>query len=268
MVKLPDWARRNENYNPDSEGENFIARSLLKVLSILRELRLQSRTDKPKNFSATGSILFTILLIILCVASHEKIFLMCISATELILLCFLDGKIILKILRNSLLATIFSFVFVLPSIFFFDATLAIFIPSKTFLTVTALSLLTKFFSWHSITNALAFFKVPTIIIFILDTTLRQIFLLGEISRDLLTALKLRAVGKSSRREKIISGIIGTVFLKSGEMSEEMYWAMRCRCFTGEYFSSDAQKFLRGDLILFVVGIFFLGLFIITQGFLR
>ena len=265
MIKLPEWATQNENYTPKAERENFIARSLLNVLSILRELRFQSRIDKPKNFSPAGAVLFTIILIMLCAASHEKIFLLSIAAIELIFLCTLDGKIILRILKKSLLAALFSCVFVLPAIFFLNSALAIFLPIKTFLTVTALALLTNFFSWHSLTGTLAFFRLPAVIIFILDTTLRQIFLLGEISRDLLTALKIRSIGKSSQKEKQLSGIIGNVFLKSGEVSEEMYFAMRCRCFTGEYFTVGEKKFLRGDFILLFAAIFFVALFIIAKG---
>ena len=188
MLNLPEWAKKNEQYEPAGGRENFIARSLLRMISILREFRFQSRRNEIKIFSASISILFTIILLILCAASHEKFFLLCVFAFELILLCFLDGVTIRRVLKNSLLMTIFSVMFVLRSIFLSNSSLAIFLPAKTFLTGTALGILTNFFSWNKLTNALAFFKVPAIIIFILDTTLRHIFLLGEISQDMLTSL--------------------------------------------------------------------------------
>ena len=53
-------------------------------------------------------------------------------------------------------------------------------------------------SWHKLTAALRAFHVPSLIIFILDTTLRYIAILGQESAELLTALKLRSVGKKSR----------------------------------------------------------------------
>ena len=56
------------------------------------------------------------------------------------------------------------------------------IPCKTFLTVAALGMLTEFLPWNQLTAAMRVFHLPQVVIFIFDTTLRYIVLLGEIAR--------------------------------------------------------------------------------------
>lgn len=268
MKKLPTWALREENYNAEDDSDYFISRSLLRIMKILRSLRYQSRRKQIEKFSAAGAIFFTGILILLCVSSQTTNFLFCVLAVELIFLCLQDGRTIRVIIQNSFMAATVGAIFVLPSFFFGNTNLLIIMPLKIFLTTTVLGLLTNFFRWHQLTEALKKFRVPAVVIFILDTTLRYIFLLGEISQDLLTALKLRSVGKNHDKKKSASGILGMVFLKSKEMSEEMYLAMICRGFTGEYLSSSKKFFKIGDLIfLTLIGIY-AGLFLILEGVIK
>ena len=263
--KLPEWALRDENYSPNGERDYFISRSLLRIMQTLRALRYRSRGKQLENFSAAGAILFVGLIILLCVLSRTTIFLLSVAALELILLCLLDGATILRLLQNSGAAALFGAIFVLPAFFLGNKALLILLPGKIFLTATALGLLTTFFRWHDLTAALRNFRVPSVVIFILDTTLRYIVLLGEISQDLLTALKLRSVGKNPKKQKAITGILGVVFLKSREMSEEMYMAMVCRCFTGEY-AVSSKKFLRaGDAAFLILAAMLAGLFFVSEG---
>ena len=51
---------------------------------------------------------------------------------------------------------------------------------------------------------------------------------------MLYALKLRSVGRNRDKTGSLSGIAGTLFLKSRVMAEDTYAAMECRCFTGTY----------------------------------
>ena len=48
-------------------------------------------------------------------------------------------------------------------------------------------LLQENLAWHELTGALRTFRVPSLVIFILDTTLRYIVILGQEASDLLTA---------------------------------------------------------------------------------
>ncbi len=265
MIKLPEWVLHEENYKPSGDRDYFISRSLLRIMNILRALRYQSRRQRLEKISAAGALCFVLALIIFCAVARTINFLLSVLALELVILCLLEGKIIWRLIRNSLAMSLFSLIFVLPAFFMGHKALIILLPFKTFLTVTALGLLTTFFRWHDITRAMKLFRVPNVIIFILDTTLRYIVLLGEISRDMLTALKSRSVGRNQNKTLAMSGILGTVFIKSKEMSAEMYKAMICRGFTGEYFGASKNLLRTGDIIFALLIIFYGGIFYLTEG---
>ena len=265
---LPDWALNEEKYEPADDRDIFISRSILRVTGILFKIQSQSIKNYRKIFSAGASLIFTLLIIILCACSHKKEFLLIIFVAELVILCLLDGKEIVNILRKSLAASFFGGILILPAIFLYGATTVILLPAKTFLTVTAMQFVTEFFLWNQITSAMRLIHIPDLIIFILDTSIKYIFVLGRLAQDLLTSLKLRSVGKNLQKEKSVSGILGVTFLKSREMSLEMYQAMICRCYTGEYSMINSEKFCAADLILAFIGAIFTALFIIIEGVLN
>ena len=92
------------------------------------------------------------------------------------------------------------------------------------------------------------FRIPSLFIFTLDITLKYISVLGEICVDILTSVGLRSVGKNPDKAKSFSGILGITFLKSSEMAEEMYAAMCCRGFTGEYQSKQKYRVCPYDIV--------------------
>ena len=255
---LPEWALHEENYEPANDRDIFISRSILRLTGILFALKKNSVKKYSTKFSAAAAFAFTFFFIILCVSSHTKEFLLTAAALELVIFNFLGGAEILRILKKSLAAAFFGGILIL----------IILLPVKTFLTVTALQLVTEFFLWNQITAALKIFRLPDVVIFILDTTIKYIFLLGRQAQELLTALKLRSVGKNSSKEKSFSGVLGVTFLKSREMSEEMYQAMICRGFTGEYFRAESKIFFAADLIFVLLGGIFGALFLVIEGVLR
>ena len=128
----------------------------------------------------------------------------------------------------SLFAAAVAELVVLPSLLLGQLQVLVILPCKTFLTVTAIRLLTEIFSWHELIAALRLFRVPRLLIFLLDTTLRSIVLLGDIAQEMLLALRLRSVGTNPQKLSSVGGILGVLFLKSRKMSEEMEQAMRCR----------------------------------------
>lgn len=66
--------------------------------------------------------------------------------------------------------------------------------------------------------------------------------------ELLYSLKLRSVGKNRSKYNSLAGIVGTMFIKSTEMAEEMYSAMECRGYTGDYKLHDKLKPNFADLV--------------------
>ena len=166
-----------------------------------------------------------------------------------------------QLLGNALAASVFSAFLVLPAIWLGNGSNVLLIPCKTFLTVAALGLLTRFLPWNQLTAAMRVFHLPQVVIFIFDTTLRYIVLLGEIAGEMLTALKLRSIGHNPHKGRAISGILGVMFLRSREMSEEMYQAMVCRGYTGEYLVATARGRHRGGFWLALLFLLFVVLYL-------
>jgi cobalt/nickel transport system permease protein len=94
---------------------------------------------------------------------------------------------------------------------------------------------------------------------VLDITLKYIYLLGEFSLNMLYSLKVRSIGKNENKYTALSGIAGTIFIRSVEMSQEMYSAMECRGFTGEYVRSRKIKISIANIIYIAIN----GVLIIT-----
>ena len=150
----------------------------------------------------------------------------------------------------------------LPALWLGNGQRVLLLPAKTLLTVIALNLLQENFAWHSLTHACRQLHVPGIAIFVLDTTLRYIVLLGEEAAQLLTALKLRSVGHNPHKGRAIGGLLGVLLLRSQQMSLEMYDAMRCRCFTGDYPAPPTRlRLCRCDLLLAALTLGYLYLFL-------
>ena len=236
---LPDWVKEEEPYHPGKDRDAFISRSLLRLLSILQVMRSQGQ-KATTTIGAAPALLMVFFMVLLVVSARTSAFLWAVLAGELVLLCFRPGPQLRSILSAAMGAMTFSALLVGPSFFLGNGKYMLLLPCKTFLTVTALMLLQGSFSWHSLTGALQRFHVPGILIFILDTTLRYIVVLGEVAAETLTALQLRSVGYNRHKKESFSGVAGVVLQKSHRLSQDLYEAMCCRCFTGDFRSYEGH----------------------------
>ena len=78
---------------------------------------------------------------------------------------------------------------------------------------------------------------------------------------MLTALKLRSIGHNPHKGRALSGVLGVMFLRSREMSEEMYQAMVCRGYTGEYPATASWSLRRAEFCLLVIFLLFVLLYL-------
>ena len=259
-MNLPEWVQVEEVYQPDRDRDYFISRSLLRVLAVLLSIHQQAYVRIRRYFSAAGTFGFLLGWLLLCVAAHTTAFLCCQLALVLVVLSFLSGRAIRQVLQGAMATLLFSLLLVLPAFALGSGALVLLIPFKTFLTVASLALLRQYLPWNKLTQALRFFRVPQEVIFILDTTLRYVVLLGEMAGDMLIALKLRSVGRNRQKQQALGSILGRLFLRSREMSQAMYEAMVCRGFTGDYLAADAGKLQWSDMYLCLVYMMYLYLF--------
>ena len=262
-MNLPLWARNEENYTPSRDRDYFISRSLLRILTVVLALRRQGRS---RSFlPAPGVLAFLAVFLLLVVLARTLTFLACQLALELIILCLLPGKRIGRILGSALVAALFSALLVAPALLLGRGLQVFLLPIKSLLTVTAVGIVTEILPWHELTGALRFFRLPQELVFILDTTLRNILLLGQMAEHLLTSLKLRSVGHNRQKARALSGVLGVLFLHAQHLSVQMYEAMVCRGFTGEYPQTQKPPSWGGSLLLFFVLIVFCLLFACLEG---
>ncbi len=261
-LKLPDWVYEKEEYQPTGGRDYFISRSLLRVLSVLLRLRAQSRRRAGLQ---PGALLLTLTVIGLVVGSQTQAFLLTVLAGVLVLLCLRPGDEILRILRQALAAALFAALLLLPSLWLGGGRAVLLLPAKTFLTVAVLGLLVEGISWHALTGSLRLFHVPALFIQLLDLTLKYILLLGEIAGQMLWALKLRAVGELRQKERALSGVLGATFLKSQELSQDMYEAMLCRGFTGDYPPGAGGRWQGRDFLLGLAALAWMCFFCYVEG---
>ncbi|MDR3541030.1 MAG: cobalt ECF transporter T component CbiQ, partial [Desulfosporosinus sp.] len=107
--------------------------------------------------------------------------------------------------------------------------------SRVGISVSLAVVLTLSTRWMDLLRALRSFFVPKIFVVTLEMTYRYIFVLITAVEEMFLARKARDAGQSSPKEqrRFVATALGGLFGKSLKMSEEVYWAMTARGYTGE-----------------------------------
>ena len=230
-ASVPSWMMRQENYMAPKDSDHFIGKSIMKLLGLLTVIR-----ESPvSSLHGTGAVMRLILL-----------------AFFLLRVIFIPANHMARVLKEALGAAVFSMLLLLPSVFMGVPRTMLTVSLKVFVSVGLISLLSALVPFNRIISALKVFHLPDMFILILDITLKYIAILGEMCLNVLTSLRLRSVGKNRKKGESMSGVLGVTFLKSREMADEMYAAMICRGFEGEYHRMQRKAFSKNDipLILF------------------
>lgn len=261
-MDLPDWMGEKREYVPQKDRDGFLTRSLLKMMAVLARFRENGAVGVGK-VSAGVKLAATLLLILLTALARNSFFVYCMLALLLIRLCFLSGKRLVAVLKGAAGAALFSALILLPSVFLGSSRSMLTVSLKVFVSAGLIGLLSISTPWNRLTAALAGFHVPDFFLFLLDLTLKYIWLLGEVCVNTLTALRLRSVGRNKAKEKAFSGVLGVTFLRSKEMEDELFDAMRCRGFEGEYRLPGKERMTGWDglALLFLAAVLALFLYL-------
>jgi len=232
---IPKWLSEKDNYIPKEEKNLYIEKSIfsfIKTISIIRQNKSQDKLLYLINPNL--KVISTILNIALISISRSFAYLLIMDIYVFGNLMLMQKKSRKRIFIRSLIFPIISLIALIPSMFYGNVYNSLLLFQKIIITIIMMNLLAHNTKWSEISKSLKLFQIPDIFIWIMDITIKYIVLLGEYSIDLLYALRLRSVGKTSSKYDSITGIIGNLFIKSYKMSEEMSQAMECRGFTGEY----------------------------------
>ncbi|WP_088186954.1 cobalt ECF transporter T component CbiQ [Desulfosporosinus sp. FKA] len=107
--------------------------------------------------------------------------------------------------------------------------------SRVGISVSLAVVLTLSTRWMDFLRALRTFFIPKIFIMTLEMTYRYIFVLVSAMEEMFLARKARDAGQSAPKEerRFVASAVGGLFGKSLQMSEEVYWAMTARGYSGE-----------------------------------
>ncbi len=135
--------------------------------------------------------------------------------------------------------------------------------------VSLIVLLTLTTRWADVLKSLRTLGVPQIFVLVLSMTYQYIFLLVRLVQEMHLAKKSRTIKMNTTRQEVrkeqnwIASRIGTVFMKSYKMSDEIHSAMVSRGFHGEIKSYETFRLRNIDRIwtaftlAFIMGIIWL-----------
>lgn len=260
---IPSWMAEPEAYSAPKDSDGFLTRSTLSVLGVLSKIRETSQ--RGLRWASPAVMLLTVfVLIVLMALSKNMIFTYVVLAEMLIVSLFLSGKALARSMKTSFSAMLLSLILLLPAALSGAPRTMLTVSIKVFISVALLNLVSQTMPFNRITESFKAFHVPDLFIFTLDITLKYIVLLGDVCVNMLNALRLRSVGKNREKGKSLSGILGVTFLKSREMADDMYDAMTCRGFEGEYVKSKQRSLGWKDAVTFLFLAGMIALFIYTQ----
>ncbi|MEA4825787.1 MAG: energy-coupling factor transporter transmembrane component T [Clostridium sp.] len=259
-----EWLFQKDDYTPIKDQEKFVDRSIFSIINILGRIKRRGNySTRPfYKLNATLKVVFTFINIILLALSRNFVFIIALYIYLLTCIITLEKEEIEDILLISFVIPIFTLIMLIPSLLsgnIINSALILIKVASTILSVNILSYTTK---WEHITKALKLLFIPDLFIWVMEITIKYIVILGEHSLNMLYALKLRSIGKNNKKYNSLSRLMGNLFLKSKEMGEEMFSAMECRGFTGEYKSLVGFKADKYDIIYCIVNIAFIVAFIV------
>lgn len=260
-LTLPDWLTGKDPETGAAGKTVFIEKNIsgfVRMLTVLREQ--QDRSHFLTRIQPWIKLPVAILIISLISLSQNAAFVSVAAVGMLLLISVLPTVQLKRIVPLGMTAALFMTVVLLPAVFLGNP-LRIDLVVKVWLSVSVADLVAMSTSWAEMTAALKTFHVPDLFLFILDMTIKYLVILGNFVLTLFYALKVRTVGRVSRKAQSVGGIAGTLILKAGDMASELHDAMVCRGFSGHYRRAAAPVFHAADFFCLTVAVLLITAFL-------
>lgn len=252
-----EWLFKKEDYEPPKDKDGFINKSIFGFIGLLGRIKrdVSEETGVLYRINPMVKLISTLILIIFLSLSKVDMYTYLIGTYFLVSLATLDGRLVRKIITLSLTIPIFTLIVLIPAMFMGNIHNSLILVLKVAITLIAVNILSHTTQWHDVTKAFKMLFISDLFILVFDITIRYIYILGEFALEMLYALRLKSVGRNKKKYKAVSSIMGNLFFKTKSMGEDMYAAMECRGFTGEYVSYKKFKFGFNDVVyIFLVAI--------------
>jgi cobalt/nickel transport system permease protein len=128
---------------------------------------------------------------------------------------------------------------------------------KSLLTISAGLLLIATTSFYGVCHALRWLRVPAPFIAQLLFLYRYLFLMMEETMRIIRARDMRSFGKHGTGIQVFVQIVGTLFIRTIERAERIYYAMLSRGFDGEMPLCRRLRFTLSDAVFVLMTLAFL-----------
>lgn len=264
---MEDWLFKDENYIPKKDSDKFIDKSIIMFIKLLATISGMNKYKEIRFIYKVNPILKVILTLasIVMIALTRSFAFVVAAILLMFLICnLMDHENRKKVYAISLILPLLTIIMLIPSMLMGNYKNCLLIVLKVTGTISSANILSYTTKWHHLTKALKLFFIPDIFIFVIDITFKYIYLLGEYSLEMLYALKLRSVGKNDKKYTSVPRLGGNLFLKSKEAGDEMYAAMECRGFVGEYEVNKDFKLIKEDYLYLMIYFLFAASYIFLK----
>ncbi len=262
MTYIPDWLKKEEDYKAENSSSAFVDRTILEMVSKI------SRFQRVNHKNGVRNAFIDLLLIIetiMCISlSTNMLFTYIVLALLLVKLCMMNSEEMTNIIYGGFIASVICALILLPSLLLGNTKTFIRITLKVFLSSSLVYFFNEEHTTNELVSCLKMLHIPDIIIFTLDMTFKYIVLLSKTSKEILTALKCRIIGKLKKNDRSMMNVGGMTFIRSMKYSEDMNDAMKCRGFNGVYYNhmhfhlSRLDYLSIGIMVLEIIGFVFFG----------
>lgn len=265
--ELPEWLLTDERYEPAADRDSFIRKSMEAVAGVLARLRLDGGRPWALSPSAPVKLALGLLAIILGSCATNFAFTLLLLAVALVRMALLPQKALSRCLKTSAGAAILSALLMLPAILLGQASSALLIGTKVFVSVSIAMIVALSTPLSELTGALRAFHVPNVFILTVELALKSIYDLGQTALEVLGSLKMRSVGRNHEKGSALGGVGGVVLLKAQRAAKTTSDAMRCRGFEGDYIVPDTLAFRPADALWAAGAILLVVAFLVLEGVL-
>lgn len=108
--------------------------------------------------------------------------------------------------------------------------------------------------WSRLLRAFRFFRIPAVVVFMMEMAHRYVFLLLQTARDMFESREARHVGylEPVEQRRLAAASAGVLLDKSLQLSSEVHTAMRARGYSGEVYLLDELQMKRADWVHFLL----------------
>lgn len=199
-------------------------------------------------------ILLLAFMVVIAVISKPTATQLCLSLGALILITWAARLPVWRILRLSLLVVPFVGLFALIVYLTGDGRRALSILSKSYLSGLSVLILAASTPLPEIAASARFFRVPRLLVEVIQLIYRYLFVLINEARTMQTAFATRSGRAGATAVRASAGIVAVLFSRSYEKAAIIHSAMCSRGFSGEFAETEMQGLRPRDFALALLGL--------------